>query len=59
MAIQIDIPEQNPRFEQRTDLDGVPFLLRFEFSERACAWFFSIADEEGADILAGRKVVLG
>jgi hypothetical protein len=37
--------------------DGVVFTLQFHFNDRAGAWFVSVFDQSGAEILTGTKVV--
>lgn len=44
---------------QRTQLDGVDYILQFEFNLRSKRWFFSLYDSAFAPILSGYKVSAG
>lgn len=55
MPTRTDVPHYTfeLQLEQRT------YAFEFRWNERAGAWFFSIADADGAPLLSGRKVTLG
>lgn len=42
---------------QRTTLDGVDFLLTFDWNQRNGQWSLTIADQDGADIVSGAVLV--
>ena len=48
---------ENASYVQRTTLDGVPYLLTFEWNGREGRWYLSVADVDGELILASRKIV--
>lgn len=44
-------------YTQRTILDGVEYLLSFQWNQREAKWYLSIADSEGAPLGSGLKLV--
>lgn len=46
-----------PYYSQRTDLEGVEYVLTFEFSQREVCWYLSLSDSDGAEIVSGVKLV--
>lgn len=55
--LPIDSEEPHARFE--IDLDETTFALRFDWSDREEAWYFSVELPDGTQVLDGRKVVIG
>ncbi len=45
-------------FSQRTALDGVEYVLAFDWNDRAGAWFFSLAATDETAILSGKKITV-
>ena len=53
----IPIPSQDePSREQRTVIDGVEYVLRFDYTAREDAWMMEIADEDGTSLMRGIKL---
>lgn len=52
-------PTPNAFWTQTTTLEGVTFLLTFQFNQRASCWYLSIADANNVDIVNGIKLVCG
>ena len=48
-----------PSYVQNTTLEGSSYVLQFDFNQRACAWYLSIADASGVDIYNGIKLSCG
>ena len=48
-----------PSWTQQTTFEGVSYALQFDFNQRACAYYMSVADADGVDIYNGVKVVCG
>ena len=44
-------------FDQRCDLDGAPYGLRFQFSERGQTWMMSIFDDTGVQVLGAQPIL--
>lgn len=44
-------------YEEQVTLDGVPFVLRLMWSERARAWYLDLLTGDGTVIRSGIKVV--
>jgi hypothetical protein len=58
MAIfQINTDPDLPFYTQRTVLDGITYILSFEWNEREERWYLSLADSAGVTIVSGIKVV--
>jgi hypothetical protein len=58
MATPVIIPVDNsPTRRTATTLDGINYVLVTRWDDRACAWFLDILDDNGAVLIAGRKVV--
>lgn len=57
MTVYLIPTSTDPAYTQRTKLDGVEYVLTFEWNERDARWYFSIADEDGEPIASGVKVV--
>jgi hypothetical protein len=48
-----------PHYTFSTELDGVTFRFEFRWNDRASAWFMSLRDVNGNDLVVGRRVVVG
>lgn len=57
MIISIPVSLDLPAFVQRSTLDGVPYLLTFQWNEREPGWYLSVADRTGAPLMQGIKIV--
>lgn len=44
-------------YEQRTQLDGIDYVLRIYHNARVGRWYIDIATEDGTPIASGRKLV--
>lgn len=57
--IEIDtLTDGTTAYDQRTELDGVEYLLTFRWNDRRQRWAFSINGLDGSDILTGATVSL-
>lgn len=54
---RILIPSSTSKFEQVVPLEGVNYIFRFRWNERAGKWFLTIRTSDGTDIVTGRKLV--
>lgn len=48
-----------PFYTETVPLDGINYKLYFGYNQREDAWYLSIADELGNDLLNGIKLVCG
>lgn len=48
-----------PHYTIEVDLDSRTFELEFRWNDRAAAWFLTIRDADGVELLAGRRIVIG
>lgn len=56
----LDVPTStDPDYSQVVAFDGVPFLMRFRWSERSASWHLDLSTPAGAPILMGIRLVLG
>ena len=58
-AFNLDLPQNVPTFEQRTELDGVDYVFRFVFSERRQVWTFSMTGPDDEQVIGGQTIQLG
>lgn len=58
LTINTEAGSSSPFYVQRTDLDGVEYVLSFEYSGREDAWYLSVSDQEEV-LLATVKIVCG
>jgi len=56
ITIPLFTPDQ-ARWTQTIELDGVPYQLSFHYNSREDAWYMSILDFSGNNILNGIKLV--
>ncbi len=49
----------DPTYVQRTQLDGIEYLLWFRFSAREGRWYADITDQDQVQIASGVKIVAG
>jgi hypothetical protein len=47
----------DPFYTLTSTLDGVTYLLTFDYNQRCDCWYLSVATEEGDDIYNGIKLV--
>ena len=60
MARMLEIPGPfKAHQEQQTTLEGVTYLLRFDWIQRVRRWKFSIYTPNGVALLAGKSLVAG
>lgn len=57
MITEIAVQQGLAAWDQRATLDGVDYLLSFAWNGRDGAWYMSIRDTSGNDILTGIKLV--
>jgi hypothetical protein len=57
MAILVIPTTNDPFSEQRTDLEGKEYVLRFDYSEREGVWYLEIRDSTDVVLAAGIKMV--
>lgn len=57
--IIIDISNITPRFTQSVDLDGVSFLLSFEWNDRDSTWSLNVANSEAVPLVSGVGLRVG
>lgn len=59
MTVQIVPTFADPSYRQNTTFEGSSYVMQFDFNQRACSWYLSIADRYGVDIYNGIKLVCG
>lgn len=57
MITKITTQQGASAWNQRVILDGVAYLLDFNWNGREGAWFISLSDSEGVPLVMSRKVV--
>lgn len=57
MILNIPVQSGQAAWVQTNTLDGVTYQLSFVWNARAGAWYLSIADASGVDLLTGIKLV--
>jgi hypothetical protein len=57
--ITIPITNPTPRFSQGVDLDGVAFILAFEWNDRDETWSFNLLDSDSVPLVTGVGVRVG
>jgi len=58
MTIKIPcVPGGQSNWVQRTAIEGRDYILSFDWIQRDGAWYLSIADQDGAAIASGIKLV--
>lgn len=56
MPVSVPVPNEFAFFRQTTQLDGVEYVLLFQFNQRMCCWYVSIFDEDDEPIVVGRRL---
>lgn len=59
MIFEIPLDPSIASFTQETDMDGTTYSLTFRWNAREGAWYLTIADLDGAIVLASTKLVGG
>jgi hypothetical protein len=59
MSILLIPTFSDPNYFETTTLEGISYVLQFDFNQRAYSWYMSIADASGVDIYNGVKLVTG
>lgn len=49
----------DPSWLATVTLEGISYVMQFDFNQRAYSWYMSIADADGNDIYNGVKLVTG
>ena len=57
MSVQHIPTSSDPYYLQRTDLEGIGYVLQFDYSTRESCWYLSIFDIEGLALATGIKLV--
>lgn len=48
-----------PHYSFSVDLDGTPYVLDFDWNERAGSWALGVSLVDGTVLVAGRRIVVG
>ncbi len=59
MPVVLPLIPSVPHYDVGVTLDGTPYIVEVHWNDRDSSWFFSLLDDEGDPIFAGRKIVLG
>lgn len=59
MALRIPLDGDDPHFTLEVDLDGADFQVQLDWNERDSAWYFTLRDSEGEDIVGSQRVASG
>lgn len=54
--IEIPVRSDIPSYELKMELEAVIYSLKFRWNERMALWFFTMADEEGVEVISGLPV---
>lgn len=63
MTVELNAPQiipvalDNPLWRQRITLDGVNYIMRFDYNQREERWYMSLYSDAGAALALGVKVV--
>lgn len=57
--LELPLRSDVAHFDYSIVLEGTTYRLEFMWNSRAVGWFFTIRDEAGAVLLAGRRLVIG
>jgi|GEM_PF-5089243 uncharacterized protein DUF6983 len=57
MTILVAPTANNAFYQIQSTLEGVTFNFSFQFNQRCCCWYMSIADANGVDIYNGVKLI--
>lgn len=55
--LEIPLPTDTPLFSIRTTLDGVEYVLNFDWNGRESRWYMSISMIDGTLLVAGIKLI--
>lgn len=58
-TLVLPIDSEAPSYEFSCTLEGRTYTFDLTWNERSGAWFLSVRDTDGVDLVAGRRVVLG
>jgi len=59
MIPQIPTSSELPLYTQRTTLDGVDYILRFDWNARSETWFLQLFDSDEVQLTGMIRIVLG
>jgi hypothetical protein len=57
-VLAIDNKTSLLNYEQLVQLDGVEYLLRFQWLEREMAWYMQFLDQDGVELAVGVRIVV-
>lgn len=57
-TVRIPTSSELPSYSQRTTLDGREYVLEFDWSERAGAWYLRLLDVDRIALTGRKRVVL-
>jgi hypothetical protein len=58
LVIDTDAAATDKRFEQTTQLDGLEYLLTFQWSDRESCWYLDVEDQDGNPLCELVKLVV-
>lgn len=58
-VIEIPVRADLPAYEFKMELEGTLYTLKFRWNERMAIWIFTLADEQGQDLLCGMPLYSG
>lgn len=58
MADIVPTGSSQPDFQEDIDLGGRVYRLRFHYNGRDTAWYMTVADADGTEIVAGIKLII-
>ena len=56
MPVTIPVTNERAFFRQTTQLDGVDYILRFQFNQRLCRWYLHVFDADDVPIMVGIRL---
>lgn len=57
MALTIPIEVDAPHFQVQMELEGVSYTLTFRWNERDTAWYLTLGDGEGVELVTSKVVI--
>jgi len=58
MALELPIDSTDPHYVLTVQLEGARYQLAMDWNERESAWYLSVAEEDGTQIVDGIRVVV-
>lgn len=56
MPVTLPVTNERAYYRQVTQLDGVDYVMRFNFNQRLCRWFLSVSDADDNPIVQGMRL---